>query len=519
MNRSLITSLFLVLITAAGFANAQTPLATSATGQEVQLSLRDAILLALENNLEIEIARAAPAIAFEDLREAKGAYDPILEASWGRRNASTPIASPFQNAIDPTNQIAERGNEYTAGATGRIPLGLSYRSAFSVGRIETNSAFAQLSPQSTGTWINELRIPLLEGLYRNDTDVRVIRQGLARDVSIEDFRREVSDEIQAVERSYWELRAAREGLTVAQKSVATARKLREQTEVQYEVGVVSRVAVTQAISGEAQRDAALIIARNREENAHDNLLNRTLAPNAAGYVETQITLDNPEFLEYKLDLQQAVDRALQFRPELLSAKKRVEDSEVQLSLARNKLLPRLDVVGRYDRASLTGRPETGTFGDTARSASADLVSKAGETTWAVTAEVEFPLFNQQARAAASRQEIAYRRTLAEFRRTEQSVVLETRTAARTLQSAADGIAAQERAKDAAAEALRAEQERLRVGDSTPFQVLEFEEDFAEAENGLIGAFQVYRNAITALERAQGSLLEAHEISLYDELER
>lgn len=524
MNRSLITFVLLALATAANLATAQTPVANSVIGQEVQLSLRDAILLALENNLEIQIARAAPAIAREDLLEAKGAYDPILAGSWRRADDETPIATLIPGAVVAGNEsVVDESNSYSAGASGQLPLGLSYRTTYGLDKLESTSGFSSaLSPRWSATWANELRVPLLEGLYRNDTDVQVIRRGLARDVSIEDFRREVSDEIQAVERSYWELRAAREGLAVAETSVAAARKLREQTQVQYEVGVVSRVAVTQAISGEAQREVDLIRARNREENAHDALLNRTLAPDAVGYTDTKIRLEEPEFLEYQLDLPAAVNRALQYRPELLAAQKRVEDSEVQLSLAKNKLLPKLDVVGRYDRAALSGR-DVGAVGfsfvGSASDASGDLIDASGESAWSLTAEVEIPLFNQQARASVSRQEISYRRTLTEYRRTEQSVVLETRTAARALQSAVDGIAANERAKEAAAEALRAEQERLRVGDSTPFQVLEFEEDFAGAENGLIEAFQVYRNAITALERAQGSLLETRDISLYDELER
>ena len=70
-----------------------------------------------------------------------------------------------------------------------------------------------------------------------------------------------------------------------------------------------------------------------------------------------------------------------------------------------------------------------------------------------------------------------------------------------------------------AETLGAEQERLRLGDSTPFQVLEFEEDLAEAERQLILSLQSHRNAIAALERAQGTLLERFNISVADQLKR
>ena len=77
----------------------------------------------------------------------------------------------------------------------------------------------------------------------------------------------------------------------------------------------------------------------------------------------------------------------------------------------------------------------------------------------------------------------------------------------------------ERRRVATEETLRAEQERLRLGDSTPFQVLEFEEDLAEAESQVIFSLQTYRNAITALERSQGTLLETRRISVSREMER
>jgi outer membrane protein TolC len=88
-----------------------------------------------------------------------------------------------------------------------------------------------------------------------------------------------------------------------------------------------------------------------------------------------------------------------------------------------------------------------------------------------------------------------------------------------LRNSADAVEASERRRIATEETLRAEQERLRLGDSTPFLVLEFEEQLAEAESQVIASLQAYRDSITALERSQGTLLETRNISLNSELER
>ena len=61
--------------------------------------------------------------------------------------------------------------------------------------------------------------------------------------SQEVFRTELMDNVRDTVDSYWNLVAARDQVGVAQKSLETARALLDQTQTQYEVGVVSRVEV------------------------------------------------------------------------------------------------------------------------------------------------------------------------------------------------------------------------------------------------------------------------------------
>ena len=86
-------------------------------------------------------------------------------------------------------------------------------------------------------------------------------------------------------------------------------------------------------------------------------------------------------------------------------------------------------------------------------------------------------------------------------------------AARNLEAALRGIAASERRRVAAEEQLRAEKIRLEHGESTPFDVLQRERDLVDAESQKIGALQLYRNSVTALHRAQGTILDVRSISV------
>jgi outer membrane protein TolC len=130
-----------------------------------------------------------------------------------------------------------------------------------------------------------------------------------------------------------------------------------------------------------------------------------------------------------------------------------------------------------------------------------------------------PLTNETADARYVQSKIALRRAKTNLRIQEQDVVLDVRTAVRELQNSIDGVKAAQRARIASAETLRAEQERLRLGDATPHDVLEFDTLLREAESSEIRALQVYRSAIVALERAQGTLLESTGIRVEDERDR
>jgi outer membrane protein TolC len=127
--------------------------------------------------------------------------------------------------------------------------------------------------------------------------------------------------------------------------------------------------------------------------------------------------------------------------------------------------------------------------------------------------MEIPIGNHTARSRASQAEIELRRASTQLRQTEQLVILDVRKAARDVVDAIAALQAAERRRDAQEETLRAEQEKLRLGDSTPREVLEFEEDLAEAEREGIVAGQRYRTAITRFEKAQATLLEARGIQL------
>jgi outer membrane protein TolC len=493
----------------------------------LDLSLADAIAMGVENNLNVEIQRHQPLIAEQDHRFAQGAYDPVASADFGYASTETPVASSLQES----DLLVQRDTSGTSGMSGLIPwIGGSYQLGYEGQRLTSDSSIQNLSPQYTASVLARMTLPLMRGLFWSEPWTEVKRSRVRYEGSLERFRTELMNTVQDIETAYWNLVAREEDLRVAQKSLETAGALLEQTEAQFEVGVVSRVEVVEAEAGIADREFSLIGAQNRYRTAQDALIDVVLGPFLTPESRLKINpTDRPEQrTDYDPDEEQAAQLAFRYRPELEVSRKRIEENRITLQFAKNQRMPQLDLVGSYGYSGLAGgenpAPQLGAGGEPTgplnikrqyHHTDDDFFNSKGADQWSARAVFSIPLGNRQARARASRAEIELRRSRTELRRLEQDIVLEVRAAVRNLRSASEGIEAAERRRIAAAEQHRAETIRLEHGESTPFNVLEREEDLVEAESQKIFALQTYRDSVSALDRAQGTILRNNNIVVED----
>lgn len=569
MNRLLLPLLCLL---AARGAPAQALSPGDILGHDVQISVEQAVELGLQYNLQLQIIRNDPAIAAEQLREAEGLWNPNLVGTYDRNHFEVPAAGALQALFGITgNRTVDNANVYNGGITGVLPWGISYSSGYLFRDLRSSSGVYSFKPQYNSDWTTSLTVPLLRGLYWGPVDLAVRRTEVGKSLSDATFESRLADGVFLVESSYWNLSATRALERATGRAVDTARDLLEQTKVQYQVGTVSKVLVTQAEAGVAQRESQHIIAEAAAKRAQDNLLTVILEPGINDYSSTTIRTEEPSFVDYPVNPDESLAKARQNRAELVESQLVVQDAEIQEKYAWNQKLPQLDLAGSYTNSGLSGdqktpagivRPssfaslgpgtptlvdrngnalppgtppapgdfftnaavpiiQTPDFGfGTAPGASTDgFFDGNGFHSYTLTLRFSYPIGNETADARYTQRKIDLRRARTQERRTEQDVVLNVRSAVRDLQSAIDRVKAAERARIASEESLQAERERLRLGDSTPHNVLLFQDDFLQAEASEIGALQEYRTSIAALERAQGTLLQTRRISVVNERER
>ncbi len=487
--------------------------------EHVELTLRDAVELALRNNLDVMIERHGPLLAQEDLALAWSAYDPTLSGSYTFSNIRQ--QNTFALNEGATNKTTSRNG--ALGLSGLVPwLGATLSVNYAGSRVKTDQGSVTFSPEYESGLSFSANVPLLRGLVWNEPWTNVRIAGLSASIADEEFRGAVINTVHGTVAAYWNLVADREKLRVAIKSLETSRALLEQTRTQYEVGVKSKVEVVQAEAGVAAREFdhinAEAVYRNSQDGLVDILHGRRLT--AISNIDLEPVDDPFDFQEYEVDPVIATEYAMKNRPELAQVRLVLEQQEVDLRFRKNLRLPELDFNAAYGTSAIEGKgnpdlnplfgtPEStgGGFNDTHD----DWFEKRSGRDYSVGASISIPIGNYGPRHNVTKARIQLREAKTRLAQIEQLIVFEVRTFIRLLQAAREGIDAAERQRVAAEEQLRAERIRLEHGESTPFDVLEKESELVDAEVKKIAALQTYRTAASDLDRAQATILRNHNV--------
>jgi outer membrane protein TolC len=372
----------------------------------LRLSLEDAIAMGLKNNLDVEVSRHDPLATWEEFRSAWGAYDPQLFAEFGYESTETPVAS----ALQASSALTEREVGGQGGVRGKIPwLNATYGVGYDGSSVETTSSINDLSPEYRASISAQASIPLLKNLIWDRDWTRLKQTEILYNISNEDFRRSVMDTVQTLESAYWNLVATDDAVRVAEKSLETAEALLRQTKTQYEVGVVSRVEVTEAEAGLAEREVNLIRVRNAYRRAQDMLMNEVLGRGLrpGSRMEIDPTTRPDDYIVYQIDVVEATHKAFENRPELAQAYDEIERRKIELSFRKNQKLPQLDLQLRYWLQGLSGKtnPAPTLFGGARtpalvgpnyRNAHDDYFTGDRADSWSAMGVVSFPIGNRAA---------------------------------------------------------------------------------------------------------------------------
>jgi outer membrane protein TolC len=503
--------------------------ATPAAPAGVPLSLADATARALANNSDIAIERESFRIVDASLLKADAPYDPTFRLDARYRNHTDPANSLLSGA--PPNELAPSSEGYSGAASigALLPTGGTVSLSASASRDLTNNFLALLSPSYSSSMGIDLRQPLLQNLSVDPARraIRVAR--LDKERGTASLKRTVADTVATVERTYWNLVAARRDVQVRAASVGLAAEQRDDTKVKIDVGTLPETDIAQPLaelerrkgdlyaSQEQMRRAELLLKLLLLKDSGDPLWNQTLEP-----------VDPPDTSVVQVDLADAIRRAESNRPELAEAKTALAERDVDVDFAKDRLKPQLDLVAGYTRRGLAGSlnpnaPEAevllgvpvvvpdamaGGFGR-----SVGTISEGRFPDASIGLSLSVPVFNRGARADLAIAKAQRSQTEILVAQQRQRVAVEVRNAVLTLDTAAQRIDAAKAGRAAAETQLGAEKERYGVGLSTNFFVLTRQNDLAQAVLTETAALTDYRKALTDFARACGTLLDERRIEI------
>jgi outer membrane protein TolC len=373
---------------------------------KLYLSMSDALALALENNLDIALARYTPAYAQTDLLRAKsggatrgvagafqstalfggalgggvggggvagqggagsafggggaintgsvGSFDPVAGFSFGWDHRSTPLGITLLQGVP---FVTTQTTSYSGFLGERFLTGTSLVLALNGNRQSTTSLTSVFNPQVPSGMTIGMNQPLLNGFgYRaNAQFIRIARNDLRFADST--FRQQVITTVTNVTNLYWDLVSFRENVGVTEKALALAQKTLSDNKRQVEIGTLAPIEVVRAESEVAARQQDLIVAQTSSQQQQE-LLKTTLSKQvgadlaAAEIIPTDaLPQPNPNDIP---SLEEALREAAHNRPEIEQEDINLHNQEITIQTTRNALVPRLDAFATYAPQGLSG---------------------------------------------------------------------------------------------------------------------------------------------------------------------
>jgi len=485
----------------------------------VRLTLREAYRIALERNLDLQVGRYDLASAEASIFEQTGIFDPNLRANTGGDWTKSPAATQLAGA-----RITEsRNTSFGLGLDWYLPSGTKLDVGLDAVRSETNSQFFYVNPR----WQTGLTFSLQQSLLRgfgtlvNRAPIVIARN--RRDQSSAQFAATVIATLRQVEEAYWDLAAARWAVRVREHSLELAERLLEETRERVKVGTSAPIDLVQSEATVAARRQEVIAARNAADNAED-ALKAILGFDQPG--EWDVSLDTVEDLEpvsLTPDLKRAIETALERRPEVHQELLALATLKLNVLVARNDTLPRLDLQANYGWGGLGGTitiidPETGEIVSKIPGGVDDAFRQIRDRdfpSWTVGLNFTMPLGNNQARARLAQHRFALQKEETRLRALQQQIIREVRVAVRALEDGRANMEAAHAARIAAERNVEAEQTKFKNGLTTNYQVTKIQDDLARAQLTEIQANVFYRKAVVGYLAATGTLLDKEQVAIVD----
>lgn len=456
----------------------------------LDISIEEAILLALDNNQAFQVERLRPQIRQTFEMQERAAFDPTLSAEYSILRESEATGQTPISKIKKTDAEVEISEFLPTGMELKLEISTDLSDPYTSGdqnSIRGGISITQALLRGFGTKVN------LANLRQARLDT------LASQYELRGFAESLVAE---VEKTCWDYTLAQRRIAIFTDSLRLAEDQLWETQERIKIGKLAEVEVYAAQAEVALRREALINARSDLALTRLKLQRLLNQPGNDPWDQEISITDKPIVSDVKLDdVAEHVQVALRWRPELNQTRLEIKRGDLEIVKTKNGLLPVIDL--------FIAMGQTG-YADSFRGSVRDLDGESYDIVGGLT--FAYPINKRAARARYKRATLSRQQSEEALLNLVQLIEVDVRSGFIEINRAREQVTATAATRKFQEESLRAETEKFRVGKSTALSVARAQRDFVASQIGEIEAVITHLKALIELYRLEGSLLERRGIT-------
>lgn len=509
-----------------------------------ELTLREAIDMALRNNLEAKFDHVAIRIEQAKVRFEAGVFDPVFSIQTSRESTRRPENA---NDLSRSEQVRQReqitainANTNAIRATQGLPPISIQDSTTGINSVifdqqsdRFSASIVQRTPWGMRFGIfaeaNRLRNTFSRNdrdvfpEYQTSTQVQVIQPllkdfgpaaGLAnlraarinKRIAVLAWKQRVMTSVQTVMATYYEMIFGMADIGVRQDAIAADEKLVRYNQRRVEVGFTQPFDVQQARAQVSLDQEQLLSAKNVLLERQFTLKRLILSQFEMNDNRVFVPVAEPPLPVPVLNRSLFLQQAFANRPDFQSALADADAQDIRLRFARNQLLPQLDLVATYGLNGLTESFES----------SFDQGFRGHTPGWTVGLNLRIPLGNIQARAQLDSVKAQKEQAILRIKQSELAIGVDIDTVISRIETNRQRLETARKTRELYDEAVRIGIRRLEEGQISSFDMIEQQRRLYDAKSREVAARTELNKSITQLWLTTGTILEKLGLHIPDE---
>jgi outer membrane protein TolC len=465
----------------------------------VSLTVEQALERTLANSPEIRVVSFDPSIAKQDITKTAAEFD---LSAFGRFN--------YEDEANPPNSIFQPGESdvrtFEYGIKQRGITGSEWSLSYVLTRSWDDLVGRTLPTRYEPILGFQIKQPLLRDAWEDVSlaDVNIAR--LNYRIALFGFREKSEDIAAQVISGYWHLLQARRDFEIQGALLGRTLETLNKVENRKEIDATD-VQIKQTEASAKAREAALLQANKEIIDAQNTLVRLMLDPQLSILDEFEIIpVSETSLKTEKLDPSKILEIAMKKNPAIQRAKIETEIADINIRVAENQHMPRLDLVASAKTQSLSR----------SRNEAQDRLETGEYDSYAIGLSLEYPLGNRQRHAELLKRRLERRRAISALQNVADQVALLAKEGITRIETNYSEIQIQKEAAKAARIHLQAleDSEPIRERLTPEFLLvkLQAQEALANSQRSEIRAIVEFNISLVQLAQISGTIMELHQVS-------